>query len=276
MREVLLWTADRFARADLPSARLDAEVLLARALGRPRIDLYTDPDRPLGESERAAFRGLIERRLAGQPVGYLVGRREFWSLDLAIDPRVLVPRPETETLVEEALDLLRGAARPRVVDVGTGSGAVALAIRKERPEALLCAIDVSRGALEVAASNARALGLPLALLHGDLLSAIACGATLDLVVSNPPYVRSADIGAALLHEPRLALDGGPDGLAPTSRLIDQAATRLRPGGALAIEVAAGAAAQVIETLRAGGWRDARCRKDLGRRDRVVSARRSGN
>ena len=273
VREVLAWTTSRFARADLPTARLDAELLLARAVGRSRLDLYTDPDRPVVEAERAAFRALIDRRLAGEPVAYLLGRREFWSLEVSVDSRVLVPRPETETLVEEALDRVREVAAPRVVDVGTGSGAVALALRKERPDARLLAIDVSRGAIDIAAANSRALNLPLELLRADLLSAIAPGADLDLVVSNPPYLRPDEIVGALEREPRLALDGGPDGLRVTMRLIEQAAERLRPAGALAIEIAPQSADRLVDLLQTSGWRDARRRRDLSTAFRVVSARR---
>lgn len=273
VREVLAWTAGRFARADLPGARLDAELLLARAVGSSRLDLYTDPDRPLGEAERAAFRALIERRLAGEPVAYLLGRREFWSLEISVDRRVLVPRPETETLVDEALDLLRDVAAPRVVDVGTGSGAVALALKKERPDARILVTDLSRGAVEVAVHNAGKLGLPLHAVACDLLSAIAPGPHVDLVVANPPYLRPDEIVGPLAHEPPLALDGGADGLAVTERLVGESALRLRPGGALAVEVSPDAASHVMERLAATGWTEVRCKKDLSRRDRVVSARR---
>jgi release factor glutamine methyltransferase len=275
VREVLAWTQQRFARADLGAARLDAELLLACALGCRRLDLYTDPERPLAEGERGAFRALIERRLQGEPVAYLVGRREFWSLDLEVDTRVLVPRPETETLVEEALDLLRGVPAPRLADVGTGSGAVALALRKERPDATVVATDASGDALRVAAQNACTLGLPLRLVAADLLAPIAA-ATLDLVASNPPYLRTDEIAGSLGREPRIALDGGPDGLRTIVRLIDQAASRLRPGGALCLEIAPDAADRVGDMLRAARWHDVRRRRDLGRRDRVVSARRGGN
>ena len=276
MREVLAWTAERFARAGIVTARLDAELLLARALECPRLALYTEPERPLSIAERDSFRALIERRLDGEPLAYLVGHREFWSLDLQVDARVLVPRPETETLVEEALDLLAGIEAPRIADVGTGSGAVALALRKQRPDSMLIAIDVSRPALSVAAANARALELPLLLLASDLLSAHSPAAQLDLIVSNPPYLRPDEITGALSREPRLALDGGTDGLRVTSRLIEQAATRLRPGGALALEIAPDAADRVVAMLQSAGYRDPRRRRDLGRRDRVVSARLAGN
>jgi len=276
VREVLAWTAERFARAGIVTARLDAELLLARALECPRLALYTEPERPLSIAERDSFRALIERRLDGEPLAYLVGHREFWSLDLQVDARVLVPRPETETLVEEALDLLAGIEAPRIADVGTGSGAVALALRKQRPDSMLIAIDVSRPALSVAAANARALELPLLLLASDLLSAHSPAAQLDLIVSNPPYLRPDEITGALSREPRLALDGGTDGLRVTSRLIEQAATRLRPGGALALEIAPDAADRVVAMLQSAGYRDPRRRRDLGRRDRVVSARLAGN
>jgi release factor glutamine methyltransferase len=272
VREVLDWTLGRFSRAGLPSPRLDAELLLARAVGCARIDLYTDPQRPLTESERATYRALVAARLEGRPVAHLLGRREFWSMDLAVDARVLVPRPDTETLVEEALDLLRGHPAPWVVDVGTGSGAVGLALARERPDARVVFLDRSREALAVASENARALGRPFRAVAADLLSATIPGA-LDLVVSNPPYLRPDEIVGDLRWEPRGALDGGPDGLGVTLRLIDEAADRLKPGGALAIEIASPTATALLDRLSGRGWTDARVRHDLVRAPRVVSARR---
>jgi release factor glutamine methyltransferase len=158
--KVLQWTQQRFGERGVPSARLDAEVLLAHVLGVDRVRLYTHFDQPLAQPELAAYRELIKRRLGGEPVAYLVGKREFWSLSFAVDPRVLVPRPETEGVVQAALELLAGRAAPRVADIGTGSGAIAVAIAHERPDAVVIAVDRSADALAVARAGARAV-------HGD-------------------------------------------------------------------------------------------------------------
>jgi len=161
--EVLHWTTGRFERQGIASARLDAELLAARAFQRTRVELYTHFDQPLGERELADCRGLVERRLAGEPVAYILGRKEFWSLELEVGPAVLVPRPETETLVEQAIELLRSLpaadGAPRVADVGTGSGAVALALKHERPGDEIVAVELSPEAMAVARGNALRLGL---------------------------------------------------------------------------------------------------------------------
>ena len=196
--EVVRWTTGRFERQGIPSARLDAELLAARAFGRSRIELYVHFDQPLAERELAEYRGLVERRLAGESVAYVLGRKEFWSLDLEVSPAVLVPRPDTETLVEQALALLRehpGAdARARVADVGTGSGAVALALKRERPGDEIAGTDLSGDALAIARGNAARLGLELNLVAGDLLGPLA-----GLPAGQAPQRRISDAHAGLLH-----------------------------------------------------------------------------
>jgi release factor glutamine methyltransferase len=229
---VLTWTSGRFTEKGIASARLDAEVLLAHVLGQSRVQLYTGFDRPLEEGELGAYRELIKRRLAGEPVAYLVGAQEFWSLPLAVDERVLVPRRDTETLVEVALR----AGGTRVADVGTGSGAIALALAKERPAALVVATDISEDALAVARANAAKLGLAVDFRHGDLLAPLE--GAFDLIVSNPPYVPTTDLAhlaPEVQREPRLALDGGADGLDVLRRLVPAARAQLTPGGTLAVE-----------------------------------------
>jgi len=278
--EVVRWTTGRFERQGIPSARLDAELLAARAFGRSRIELYVHFDQPLAERELAEYRGLVERRLAGESVAYVLGRKEFWSLDLEVSPAVLVPRPDTETLVEQALALLRehpGAdARARVADVGTGSGAVALALKRERPGDEIAGTDLSADALAVARGNAARLELELTLVAGDLLDPLAGLPAFDLVVSNPPYIPTGELdGLApeVRREPRLALDGGPDGLDIVRRLATLAPAALAPGGALAIEIGAGQAAAVLAILGALGYTDLGTRRDLGGIERVVFGRR---
>jgi release factor glutamine methyltransferase len=274
---VLNWTEQRFGDRGLTSPRLDAQLLLAHVLKRDRIYLYTHFDQPLHPDELAAYRSLIQRRLQGEPVAYLVGKKEFRSLELDVDARVLVPRPDTETLVEAALELLTGASAPRVVDVGTGSGAVALALKKERPDAEVLAVDRSSGAALVARGNAERLGLAVEVLEGDLLAPVAARAPLQLIVSNPPYIPSGEIATLapeVRREPQLALDGGDDGLVVIRRLLAEAPPLLADGGALAMEVGAGQAPEVAALFVADGrWQAPLIRKDLGGIERVVAARR---
>jgi len=260
----------------MTSARLDAELLAAQAFGRTRVELYTHFDQPLGDPELAAYRSLVQRRMAGESVAYILGRKEFWSLDLQVDARVLVPRPDTETLVEQVLEWLKAAPDKgralRVADIGTGSGALALALKKERPGDEIFAVDVSADALEVARANANRLGLDVTFLHGDLVSPLAGLAPFDFIASNPPYIPSQDIAGLspeVQREPRLALDGGEDGLALVHRLAGETRQLLAPGGALAMEIGADQAAAAIEILRSAGWAGIGSRRDLAGIERVV-------
>jgi release factor glutamine methyltransferase len=276
--KVLQWTQGRFSERGLQTARLDAELLLAEVLGRDRVGLYTHFDQPLAADELQRYRELIKRRLAGEPVAYLVGRREFRSLELRVDERVLVPRPETEFAVEVALALLpevRDGERPRVVDVGTGSGAIALAIKSARPDVEVLAIDRSPGAAEVARANAERLHLEIEILVGDLLAPAASRAPFDLIVSNPPYVPSGDLpqlAPEVLREPHDALDGGPDGLTVIRRLLSDARPLLRDSGALVLELGAGQAPRVADLLSAAGYATPTVTRDLAAIDRIISAR----
>jgi release factor glutamine methyltransferase len=270
--KVLNWTAGRFAERSLGSPRLDAEVLLGHALKLSRVQLYTGHDKPLGPDELTAFRDLVRRRLAGEPVAYLVGEQEFWSLALKVDPRVLIPRRDTETLVEVGLAAARTVAGPLVADVCTGSGAVALALAHELPDARVVGSDLSPGALAVARENVarHGLGARVALVVADLLEPLA--GPFDLILSNPPYVPSAEIAtltAEVRREPRAALDGGPDGLALIRRLVPQAAARLRRGGVLALEHACDQGPRVAALLGAAGLVDVTTVRDLAGLDRVT-------
>jgi release factor glutamine methyltransferase len=277
--EVLNWTTTRFAERSLPSPRLDAELLAAHAFGLARIQLYAQFDRPLSADELGRFRELVKRRQAGEPVAYIVGRKEFWSLDLAVDRRVLIPRPDTETAVEAALALLPADAPVRVCDVGTGSGAIALAIKKERPQATVVAIDLSADALAVASENAQRLGLAVEFRHGDLLAPLAAEqgvGAFDVIAANLPYVPRAEVpGLApeVQAEPLLALDGGDDGLDLVRRLAAAAAAQLRPGGALVLEIGAGQAPATRAICEQGGFVRVAAHKDLGGIERVVVAHR---
>jgi release factor glutamine methyltransferase len=272
IQRVLRWTQGRFAERGLATARLDAELLLAEVLKVDRVRLYTHFDQPLSADELAAYKALIKRRLAGEPVAYLLGRREFRSLSLVVDPRVLVPRPDTETAVDEALARLGARAAPIIVDIGTGSGAIALALKSARPEAKVIAVDISPDAVAVARDNAARLALDIDVRQGDLLEPVA-ETGLDLVISNPPYIPSGEIAALpaeVQKEPRLALDGGADGLDVLRRLIAATRARLSPGGSLVVELGAGQADAVAALFAEAGFQDIRRARDLGGIERVVS------
>jgi release factor glutamine methyltransferase len=249
-----------------PTARLDAELLLAAALGVDRTALWTTDADVAGGAVRT-FRDLVRRRAVGhEPVAYLLGTKGFRWIDLAVDPRVLIPRPETELLVEVGLELPDGA---RVVDVGTGSGAIALALKHERPDLVVTGTDVSPDALAVARANGARLGLDVTWLEGDLLAGVA---EADAIVSNPPYVQGgARVPPELGFEPELALLAGPTGLEVYERLAPAAAAT----GAqfAAFEVGDGQASNVADLLRAAGWERIAVVPDLAGIERVVVARR---
>ena len=272
---VLTWTTSHFAEKGMESPRLDAELLIADALALTRLQLYTQHDQPLIAPELAAVRERVRRRSRREPVAYITGTRGFWSLDLQVDRRVLIPRPETELLIEKALDFLKPFRQPRIVDVGTGSGCIALTLAKERPDARVLAIDTSPDALAVAAANRDRLELPVTLQRGDLLQGVE--GPFDLIVSNPPYIASGEIAGLMpdvaRHEPRLALDGGPDGLDLIRRLLDRCAQPgvLAPGGRIYLEIGIHQAPAVIAELERRGFVDVAARKDYGGIDRVIAA-----
>jgi release factor glutamine methyltransferase len=276
--DLLRWTAQHFQERGIETARLDAECLLAFALGVERMQLYLDFDKPVTEDERAVFRELVRRRGRERvPVAQLVGRKEFWSLPLRVGSGVLAPRPETETLVAAALELLpdRDAAA-RVLDIGTGSGAVALAIARERPRALVTATDVSPAALEIARENAEELRMSqrICLLLGSLFEPVA-GERFELVVSNPPYVAESlrpGLEPELAHEPPEALFAGPDGLGVLRPLVCGVGAVLAPGGGVALELSPEQAPRVAGWCRDAGLLDVAVRRDLGGRLRVVTAK----
>jgi release factor glutamine methyltransferase len=249
----------RAAKVDTP--RLDAEVLLAHCLGVDRAALITDPSRELDGPATRCFQSVMRRRVfEREPVAYIVGRKGFRHIELDVDPRVLIPRPETEHLVEAALTLPEGA---RVADVGTGSGAVALALKNERPDLKLTATDIDEDALEVARANAERLGLDVEFVHADLLPD---GAAFDAVVANLPYVGVGD-PFPNRHEPMLALFGGQDGLDPIRRLVERVESRF-----VAVEVGEGQSGAVAELLAAKGY-GIEVIPDLAGIERVVVGRR---
>jgi release factor glutamine methyltransferase len=254
------------------TGRLDAELLLAHALGRRRIELYTDFDRPLTNAELDAYRELVSRRARREPVAYILGEWGFRRLTLTVDRRALIPRPETEIVVERALAHLRGLESPAVLDVGTGTGAIALAIADEHPGSRVTAIDVSAGALELARENAARIGLAVELLHHDLRGGLP-GGPYDLVVSNPPYVEREDLDTLMPdvrdYEPHVALVGS----GATESVARAAADVLAPGGRLVLEVGDGQARATAALLDGLGYLDVVTTPDLTGRDRVVEGRR---
>ncbi len=236
---------DRLTRAGADAPALDAELLLAHVLGCDRVALLTRPERRLTDAEARQVEQLIGRRAGREPLAYILGRKEFFGLELEIGPGVLIPRPETEELVERALDWLRrrDLAAPWIADVGTGSGAIAIALASAWPAARAFAIELSPAAAALAQRNIERHGLTqrITLLAGDLLAPLP--QPVDLIVANLPYIAAPDIETLMpevaCHEPRLALDGGPDGLGVIRRLLTQAPAHLRPGGALCLEIGAG-------------------------------------
>ncbi|MCH2169867.1 peptide chain release factor N(5)-glutamine methyltransferase [Myxococcota bacterium] len=278
--DLLRWTADHFTSCGIETARLDAECLLAFALGIERVGLYIDFEKPVEAAERDVFRELVRRRAKERiPVAQLLGRREFWSLSLSVTSDVLAPRPETETLVEAALRYLPAAAESRVLDLGTGSGAIALALASERPQARFVATDVSEAALAVARKNAEALGLTdrFETRQGTLFEPVA-GERFDLVVSNPPYVAEKSrphLAPELSHEPAIALFAGPEGLDVLEPLIKGVGTVLVPGGMAAIELSSEQVPAMIECCGEAGLVEASSIRDLAGRERVIVARSRG-
>lgn len=362
IRRVLTWTQQRFLEKGLQSPRLDAELLLSHCLGKPRVALYTCYDEPLSAEELLRYRGLIKQRLGGQPVAYLIEQKEFYGLTLRVTDAVLIPRPDTELLVDTALALLPKlapssgepaevevdgaaadaepadvvevqhrfvpgleltvqyeepaaaeaeveeaatgiAAQPAaaglvktlaarklggkrrtvaaasttatVVDIGTGSGAVALTLKHERPDLRVLAVDKSDGALQVAQGNAERLQLAVEFFLGDLLTPLPPPLKLDMIVANLPYIPTADIAglaADVRSEPHLALDGGPDGLDIIRRLLQTAPLRLRHGGHILLEIGQGQEQAALALLRDAGFVDTKSHLDLGHIPRVVVGR----
>jgi release factor glutamine methyltransferase len=254
---LLEWTAKFLAQKGYESPRLDTEVLLSHVLGCPRIALYTRYEEPATEDERARFKELIRKRLEGCPVAYLVGRKEFFSLTFEVGPAVLIPRPDTETLVNECWALAKPLAEPSVIDIGTGSGAIAVAVAKQHKGAKVTATDISPDALAVAQRNAAKHGVAerVRFLAGDLFDPVPVDERFDFVLSNPPYIAHEDMAKLPVgvrdYEPHTALDGGPGGYAVFERLIREAPRYLKAGGWLIVEIGSpqeGPARQRIEAV----------------------------
>ena len=278
---LLTWTTDWLTTKGSESARLDAEVLLAHVRGCQRILLYTAFDTPVSDAERARFRELVKRRGDGEPVAYLVGNREFFSLPFAVSPAVLVPRPETEGLVVRVIDLCKPLPAARIIDVGTGSGAIAVTLAKHLPRARLVATDISPAALAVARENAARHGVAerIEFLECDLLSAPQAAGPWDVIVSNPPYVRDDEFDAlprdVRLHEPKGALVAGPTGVEVVARLAADAVGALAVGGWLVVEIGPVVAAAAERALAAvPGLVPGPTLADMAGLPRIVQARKA--
>jgi release factor glutamine methyltransferase len=254
---LLRWTAGHFVQKGIASPRLDAEVLLAHALGCRRIDLYVRSEELADDGIRARFKELIEKRVQGWPVAYLVGSKEFYLRSFVVSPAVLIPRPATETLVMAAIEQLKSLESLHVLEIGTGSGCVAVSLAAHLPRARLVATDASGKAIEVARGNAAKHGVAerIEFRIGDLWEPVG-GATFEAVVCNPPYIPTGDIATLAVdvreHEPRAALDGGPDGLTVIRGLVAGAAGHLTPGGWLLFEFGAGQEGAVEQLVRGSG------------------------
>ena len=294
VRRVLEWTTGHLKKHGSDTARLDAEILLAHARGCQRIQLYTAYDEPLADAVRATMRDLVQRRAQAEPVAYLVGHREFFSLDFHVTRDVLIPRPDTETLVIEIIEGMKmlavgrsstgeNACAVRVLDLCTGSGCVAIAVAKNRQstkcEIEIVATDISPAALTIARENATKHQVDdrIEFLEGDLFSALVPDWKFDIIAGNPPYIPTAEIDTldaeVAKHEPRLALDGGLSGLDVFDRLIAAAPQYAAPGALFLMEMSPEQAEPLQQRLLAhGGYTEVSVRKDLAGRPRVIRAR----
>ncbi len=274
---LLSWATSDFESKGMSDAKLSAEILLSRALGTNRVGLFMRYDQPVNEEEKKQFRSYVEQRRAWKPVAYIVGEKEFYSFPLKVDPRVLIPRPETEILVDEVLDYVRGRGltAPGICDVGTGSGAIAIALKKKLPEARVTGVDVSREALEVARENAATHGVEIEWVEGDLLAGRE--GPWDVVAANLPYVSREEYARlpedVRNYEPRMALDGGTAGLESIRNLIAQCAGKIGTG-ALFLEIGFDQKDEVARLLEQSGFRTDRIRSDLAGIPRVFRASRA--
>jgi release factor glutamine methyltransferase len=277
---ILEWTTQHLKKSGCETPRLDAELLLAHARGCPRIQLYVQFQQVVSDAQRGVMRDLVKRRAGAEPVAYLIGHREFFSLDFEVTHDTLIPRPDTETLVLELVTGARRQSEPRILDLGTGSGCIAISTAVNVPQARVTAVDLSPAALDVARRNTHRHKVEsrVELVQGDLFASLPTGTRFDWIASNPPYIPHAELATlsadVRLHEPTLALDGGPDGLDVIRRLVAEAPGWLNPGGTLLVEFTPEQASTLVALVEgAGGWHGVRVLKDLAGRARVLVASR---
>jgi release factor glutamine methyltransferase len=282
LKQALASAVEQLESADVGSPRLNAETLLMFVLGVNRAYLYAHPERELNSDEQASYDEVIAQRSTGMPSQYITGHQEFWGLDFVVTPAVLIPRPETEHLVETVLELARGVTQPKMVDVGTGSGCIALALANELKTAEVYAVDLSDDALEIARANAARLQLDgrVNFLQSNVLEAMAGVHDFDFVVSNPPYVGKNEADkvqrSVFEFEPRMAVFSGESGLDVIRPLIEQAHAALKPGGWLAMEIGYSMRDMVLELLSATMWDDIRVAPDLQGIPRVVAGKKKAS
>lgn len=280
VRALLQWTTDFLRKKGVESAAFESRLLMGHALKCSPIEVVTRYDEEPLDTDRTAFRELIRRRVDGWPVAYLIGTKDFYLLKFDVTPAVLIPRPDTETLVQYALDFVKGNAQPKLLDLGTGSGCIAISIAHRCKTAEVLATDVSPDALTVAAQNAQKHGVAerVKFRKGDLFAAVPEGAKFDLIVSNPPYIAPSEIETLATdvkdHEPRLALDGGPDGLAYYRRIAADAGRYLEVEAGVAVEIGYQQEAAVREIFATtGAWSLGKTNQDMAGRPRVITAKK---
>lgn len=276
--DLLNGAARKLEAAGIETPRLEAELLLAHICGVSRLDVLRGIGRDLTPEELGRFEEIVSQRVQRVPLAYLLGTKEFYGLPFTVTPATLIPRPETEQLVDFAIDVLRIHPQPHIIDVGTGSGCIAVSVAVHLPQARIIAIDISTEALAVAKSNAERHNVigQILFVHGNLLDCLA-EQTADLIVANPPYIPSCEISSLQPevrdYEPRVALEAGTNGMAFHHALIAAASRVLTPGGWFGLEVALGQAVAVAEKMRAYGLTEISCRRDLARVERVVVGRK---
>ena len=278
IREILEWATQDFATRGIESPRLDAELLVAKALKMDRMGLYLDLNRPLVDEERSAIRPLVARRREREPVAYILGHRDFYGRRFKVTPDVLIPRPDTETLVEHALACIPEDAACRVLDVGTGSGAIAVTLAAERPLARVTATDISEAALKIASENAATLEVAER-VRFELANLLSGDEQYDVIVSNPPYIARSEMDGlqaeVRTHEPVVALEAGEDGLDVVRALVDAAVTATVPGAQMLLEVGVGQASSLVDLANLhAAWESIAVYPDLNRIERVVHLRRT--
>lgn len=279
IKKLILWTTEYFRKHGIEEPRLDTELLLGHVLKKPRIYLYTDYDEIVSLDELAAFKALIKKRAEGYAVAVLIGTKEFMGLSFKVTPHVLVPRPDTETWLEKVIQQYRNLPDVRMLDLGTGSGAIAVSFLSFCKEAKGVAVDISPEALAVAKDNGEAAGISSRIewREGDFTAALKEDEMFDVILSNPPYIPTKDIqslSAEVRHEPVLALDGGADGLTFYRRLAKDGPLHLAPGGILAVEVGIHEAGDVAQLFQDAGLSDIGIIKDYGGIERAVTGKKA--